>query len=269
MDISDQRAPGFRGAHPLRTALDVIWGLTWRQFTPKSRREGFQLLWVFLEPVGQMVILILIFSLIGRVPGYGDSFALFLLTGIVMLTLFTNGSQLVKGAVVSLASPGRLAAQGMFHEAIARIFFKLIVAAIYTPILMIGVGILERVEVMPQNLLQFFGAFFWVGLMAFGVGLLRGYATLFAAPVERIYAILSRGLIFVSGVFFAPSFMPPQLRDWLAWNPLLHGVELMRLGVYAEYPTIVYAPDFLSGFAMGTTALGMALIWRRRAAIMG
>lgn len=258
-----------RGPGPLAVALDVIWALTWRQFTPRNRQEKLRLLWVFLEPVGQMMILIVIFRLIGRAPSYGDSFALFLLTGILILTLFTTSSQLVMGAVAGLSSPSRLPTIGLFHEAIARLLFALITAGIYTAFLMWCVGVIDRVSVGPAHPPRVVGAFLWIGTAAFGVGLIRGYCALYLPPVERIYAILSRGLIFVSGVFFAPSFMPPQLRDLLAWNPVLHGVELMRLGVYAEYPTILYAPDYLMGFALGTTALGTMLVWRRRAELLG
>lgn len=253
----------------MATSASLIWALTWRRFAPQNRRDGLRLVWVFLEPVGQIAVLMVIFSLIGRAPAYGDSFALFLLTGIAVLNLFTSTSQSVAGAIQGLNSAGRLPPVGMFHEAIARVLFALIIVAIYLPALMIGIRIVERVDVGPHHLPPILGALLLTALMAFGVGLLRGYATIFASAIERVYVILSRALLFISGVFFAPSFMPPQIRELLVWNPILHAVELLRLGVYAEYPTIVYDGRFLTWFALASTALGMTLVWRRRAAIMG
>ncbi len=265
-------AGGAAPATGRRTLLDsanLVWILLWQGFVPRSRRDGAKLVWIFLEPIGQMAVLMAIFSLIGRTASYGNSFVLFLLTGIVMLTLFTAGSQLVLGAIMGLSSQTRLPAIGLFHEALARIAFKLLVAATYTAALLWGVGAWEGIETWPAHPLRVAGAFFWLGLLAFGVGLLRGYAALFLPALERFYAILARGLIFVSGVFFMPSFMPPQYRDLLAVNPVLHGVELMRLGVYAEYPTIVYDAAYLQNWSLATTALGAALIWCRRADILG
>lgn len=209
------------------------------------------------------------FSLIGRMPAYGPSFALFLLSGVATLTLFTAGSGLVSGAVYGLRSSTRLAVIGLFHEAVARTLFNLIVTVIYSAVLLFAIGALQRIDAAPHHVERVAAGFFWTALMGFGVGLLRGYATLFAPVFERLYAILSRVLLFVSGVFYMPSFMPPQLREWLVLNPVLHGVELVRLGLYDQYPTIVYAPDYLRGFALGVTLLGVTLLWRRRAEVMG
>ena len=253
----------------MSVAIDLIWALTWRQFLPRNRQERLRLLWVFLEPIGQTVMLMLIFSLIGRAPSYGDSFALFLLTGILVLTVFSNGSQLVMGAVASAASGTRLPAVGLFHEAIARLLFKAIVAIIYTTVLLWGVGVVERIPTAPVHPMRLAAAFGLLLMMTFGIGLLRAYAVRFVPVIERLYVILSRVLLFISGVFYVPSFMVPPLRDWLAWNPVLQAVEMVRLGVYAEYPTIVFSLDYLIAVALGTTALGTALLWMRRSVLMG
>jgi capsular polysaccharide transport system permease protein len=253
----------------LRDRLNLVWTLLWRNFLPRNRRESFQLVWVFAEPIGQLAVMILIFTLIGRAPGYGNSFALFLLTGIGMLTLFTRGAQLVASAIQGLAGSTRLAAIGMFHESLAKVLFEVIVALTFFTVLAWGIGMVQHMRTAPHHPLVAAEAFFWGGLFAFGFGLLRGWAMLFLPPLDRLYTILSRVLIFVSGVFFVPSFMPDPYRSWLSWNPVVHLVELLRLGVYDQYPSIVYAPDYLRAWALGATAFGMALLWRARARVMG
>lgn len=249
--------------------LSLIWVLFWHNFAPRNKSDRLQIVWVILEPIGQMAVLLMVFTLIGRTPAYGRSFALFLLTGVAMLTHFTRGSAMVMGAIKTVEKTSRPPGVGLFHEAIARILFKLTIGVIYTAALFWAVAEFAHVDTMPHHWVPVVEAFFWMTLLAFGVGLLRAHAQRFAPFAERAYTILSRVLLFVSGVFYVPSFMPPQIRDWLAWNPVLHGVELFRLGVYAEYPTIVYDPLYFKGFALGTTALGMGLLWRRRAEVMG
>ncbi|SEA65419.1 capsular polysaccharide transport system permease protein [Rubrimonas cliftonensis] len=253
----------------LRDRLNLVWTLLWRSFLPRNRRESFQLVWVFAEPVGQLAVMILLFSLIGRTAGYGDSFALFLLTGIAMLTLFTRGAGLVSSAITGLGGTTRLAGVGMFHEAIAKALFETLITAVILAALAYAIGAFEGRDTWPHHFEHVAAALFWGGLLGFGFGLLRGYAVQEMPLLERIYVILSRVLIFVSGVFFVPSFMPDPYRSWLAWNPVVHVVELLRLGVYDQYPTLVYDADYLRGFALGSTALGMAALWRRRALFMG
>lgn len=250
-------------------ALDLIWALFWRQFLPRNRRDGLRLMWIFLEPIGQTAVLMVVFTLIGRTPMVGDSFAMFLLSGIVVLTTFSSGCQAVMGAVAAAGAPSRLPALGLFHEAIARLLFEFFVVAIYFSVLLWGIGVIDRVPTAPAHPLRMVAAFALLFCMSFGVGALRAYAARFAPGVERLYTILSRGLIFVSGIFYVPSFMAPQLRDFLAWNPILQAVELMRLGLYPDYPTIVFSADYLIAFALGTAALGCGLLWRQRAVLLG
>lgn len=250
------------------TSLNLIWVLTWLKFLPRSRRESAKLFWLFAEPAGQLSILIILFTFIGRSPAYGTSMALFLLTGIVMLNFFQVGSGMVMQAMIQSSNKLRLAPIGVYHDAIASSVFKLITALGYTTILLIGVWYVQGIDVVPKHPLIALQAFLWCTVACLGMGLLRAYVTKFLPLVERIYVTVSRGMIFISGVFFVPSFMPPQIRDWLWYNPILHIVELFRLGMYDQYPSIMYSQTYLAFFALGTTALGAGLIWRQRSEFM-
>lgn len=250
------------------TSLNLIWVLTWLKFLPRSRRESAKLFWLFAEPAGQLSILIILFTFIGRSPAYGTSMALFLLTGIVMLNFFQVGSGMVMQAMIQSSNKLRLAPIGVYHDAIASSFFKLITALGYTTILLIGIWFVQGIDVVPKHPLIALQAFLWCTVACLGMGLLRAYVTKFLPLVERIYVTVSRGMIFISGVFFVPSFLPPQIRDWLWYNPVLHIIELFRLGMYDQYPSIMYSQTYLAFFALGTTALGAGLIWRQRSEFM-
>ena len=249
--------------------INLIWVMTWMNFLPRSARDSLRLFWVIAEPAGQLAIMMVIFSMIGRVPGYGESFPFFLLTGIVMLTLYRQASTMVQGAVLGLSARTRLATIGLFHAAIARLLFNVVVAVVYTTLLAYGLGIIEGIDVAPAHPLIAAEAFVWAAILAFGVGLLRAAAAKFVPTVDRVYGVASRGLLFISGIFYVPSFMAPQIRDLLFYNPVMHLIELFRLGMYAEYPTIIYSPWFLKGFALASVGFGMAILWARRRDFLG
>lgn len=246
------------------TSINLLWVLLWMKFLPRTRRESAKLFWLFVEPAGQLAIMIVLFTFIGRTAAYGTSMALFLLTGIVILNFFQVGSGMVMHAMLGASNRLRLAPVGIYHDAIANSVFKLITALGYTSLLLVGIRYFQGVNVVPKHPLIALEAFLWCTLSCFGFGLLRAYATKFLPLVERTYATVSRGLIFISGVFFVPSFMPPQIRELLVYNPILHIIELFRLGMYQQYPTILYSPLYLQLFALGSTALGAGLIWRQR-----
>ncbi len=177
------------------TSLNLIWVLTWLKFLPRSRRESAKLFWLFVEPAGQLSILIILITFIGRTPAYGTSMARFLLTGIVMLNFFQVGSGMVMAAMLNSNSKLRLATVGIFHDAIASSVFKLITALGYTSLLLIGVWYVQGIDVVPKHPLIAAEAFLWCAFACIGLGLLRAYATKFLPLVERVYATLSRGMM--------------------------------------------------------------------------
>lgn len=250
-------------------SLNLIWTLTWMSFMPRNRRDGLKLFWVFMEPAGQLIVMMLVFNLIGRTAGYGLSFAFFMMTGIVMLNLWNAGSRNVMGAVLKLENRARLAQVSFVHAASAQTVFSVLVGLGYTSIIAYAIGVYEHIETRPHHFEIAAQAFFWCGLLALGFGLLRAVAVKIAPAAHKVYNILTRAMIFITGIFYVPSFMPPQIRDMLWYNPVLHAVELLRLGMYDQYPTTVYSPLYLQFWALGTVAAGAALVWVNRSKFYG
>jgi capsular polysaccharide transport system permease protein len=54
--------------------------------------------------------------------------------------------------------------------------------------------------------------------------------------VKIIRRLIQRVIIFTSGIFFATFEIPPPMRPFITWNPILHGVELLRYSINNEYP---------------------------------
>lgn len=245
--------------------LNIIWVMLWQSFAPKRQRDSMKLVWVFLEPAGQLIILATLFSLIGRDGGYGRNFALFLFSGIVTLLLFRRGSQFAAVAIELLNMPNRTVPRaGIFHGAIVGVLFETMVAVIYTPFICAFIWWWFRVEVTPHHPEILALGVVTVMALTFGVGLVRGYCLRFLPFVERIFKTLSRGLILISGVFFVPSWMPPEYREVLSYNPLIHAIELIRMGIYHDYPTVIFSSSYLTGWAVGSVTFGVALVWVAR-----
>lgn len=259
---------GTSPAGSIAVRLNLIWTLMWHRFVPRNNREGMILFWVFVEPAAQLGLLLVLFSLVGRTAGYGTSFALFLLTGIATLNVYTHTSNGVKLTVNRMGSPRRLATVGLFTPALAVLGFHLTIGIVSTLALGYGVVRWQHLSGVAIDFLACGEAFVLAALLGLGVGLVRGYSMLFLPIVERIYTIASRVLLFVSGVFYVPSFLPPVYRDLLAWNPVLHAIDWLRTGVYPRYPELILSYGFLVSCVLCSVALGFALIWHNRRRIL-
>ena len=74
-------------------------------------------------------------------------------------------------------------------------------------------------------------------LMAVGFGLCVVFLGKLNKWIVRfIRRIIQRVIIFTSGIFFATFELPAAVRPYITWNPILHGVELLRYSVNNEYP---------------------------------
>lgn len=78
--------------------------------------------------------------------------------------------------------------------------------------------------------------FIMISILGLGVGL-NALIIGHRAPVVAWFVKMTvrRILLWTSCVFFPVSLIPDQFRGWVLWNPLAHGIELMRHTVNPAY----------------------------------
>jgi capsular polysaccharide transport system permease protein len=115
-----------------------------------------------------------------------------------------------------------------------------VIAIVFLGMVMYGIQ-----EARPASIATCAYALFLMLTLGAGFGLVNLSIGRFIAAWPVIIALATRGMLFLSGVIHIPDFLYPSVREWLAWNPLLHGVTLFRLGVYGEYPTLLFDEGYL------------------------
>ena len=74
--------------------------------------------------------------------------------------------------------------------------------------------------------------------------------------------MIFRPLYILSAVMYPASLVPPAYRDVFLLNPLVHGIELIRVGFFSPYQYHAISgvsAGYLMGFAMVTICFGLAL----------
>lgn len=100
--------------------------------------------------------------------------------------------------------------------------------------------------------------FLGLALLGFGIGL----STLIVGRRLPIVAwfmqmFLRRILLWTSCIFFSISFIPDVLRPWILWNPIAHGVELMRVACNPAYPIPGVSAFYFWGWVVGSIGFGL------------
>ena len=256
----DEAAPRLR-PRPRASGLRVVGALLLREMSTTYGRSPGGYIWAILQPVAMIVILTLAFSLVLRAPSLGTSFVLFYATGFLPLRMFQDVSAATGAAIqfnrAMLAYPRVTFADSLIARSLLAVLTQVMVIAV----VMAGIFAFEDIRVIldfrPVVL-----ALSSAVLMAVGIGTLNSYLTL-AFPVwKTIWGVLTRPLLFVSGVFYIYEDLPRVIQDILWWNPLIHVTGLMRTGFYTTYEASYVSAPFQVLCGMVPMAFGMLLLRR-------
>ena len=225
--------PGFFAA--ARTQWRVIHALIIRETRTRFGDSTLGYGWALLEPILHILMLSLVFAVLmrGR-PPIGDQFFIFYYTGIIPYHLFVHTSTSMTHAVSSNGSLLQLPLVGAFDVLAARGLLELATDLLVAVILLAAFG-LSGLSATPDDLVGVSAALAVVWVLGLGCGFVNAVVNGFFKSWDKIWVQLTRLLYFCSGIFYVPGTMPDWVRDILAWNPILHGVDWFRASFFADY----------------------------------
>ncbi len=247
----------------LKVQARVLYGLLLREASLRQGQYRIGHLLVLTEVLWTSLVVGLVWYVIGHPPPYGDSIVFYMFTGMFAFTLYRTIHTRVAAALD--------ANRGLLAYPIVRPVDTLLARA----------GLESAFQLTA--FIVFSSGFIWVGyanfparpnelLLAIGIIILLGFGTGVTSMVLRslwsawatIDGIIARTLFFISGIFYQVEFLPPQVRDALSWNPLVHAVEWVRYCVFHGYTSQILDREYLMFWALGASVFGLAMERLRR-----
>ncbi|MBD3678595.1 MAG: ABC transporter permease [Rhodobacteraceae bacterium] len=240
----------------LRAEGRVLGALVLRETRAAFGQARLGYLWALIGPVLGTALLAGLFAVAGRHPPFGQSFALFFATCLLPVDFVTRMSLgLMQSVAVSRPLFGFRQVRP-FDVLLAR--FLLLSATHSLAFLIVFGGLISMGladwPTWPERVLAA-----WTATAALGLGLGMVNACLAAhwPGWAQVAAILFRPLVLLSGLFYLPVLLPPDLWALLRWNPVLHLVEWLREGIYAGYLSSGTVAAFPVGLALSLILLGL------------
>ena len=178
----------------------------------------------------------------GALGEYGTSTLLFFVTGLFPYFLFVRTSSLSRVAVNPRQALPRIQSMDVF---LAQVTANALIWLLVMGCLHVGMWMYGIEQARPESLSTCAIALSLLLLLGVGIGLVNSAISRFFPFWRTIYSIVTRGLLFFSGVLHIPDLYPLPMRDWLTWNPILHGVTWFRVGVYGRYPSYTLDEAYL------------------------
>ncbi len=236
----------------------VLRALLLREASLRLGPYRFGHLLVLSEMIWGTTVLGVIQYLLEHAPPYGRSAVFYIFTGMFPFTLYRNVHSRVAAAV----------------EANRALFSYPAIRPLDT--MMARAGLESAFQITA--FLLFYGAFIWFGLsdfparpvellLAISATILLGFAMGVTGMILRslwkpwgtVDSMIARALFFASGIFYQVEFLPPQIRDILVWNPLVHAIEWVRYCIYPEYFTQILDREYLLGWGLVGSVFGLGM----------
>ncbi|MDH2326897.1 ABC transporter permease [Cereibacter sp. SYSU M97828] len=255
------QAPAVALPPPRYQTLRVIGALVLREMGSTYGRSPGGYIWAILSPLGTIVMMSIAFSLLVHAPALGTSFILFYATGFLPFSMFSITSAKI-GRAVRYSKPLLAYPRVTWIDSvIARFILNVLTELVVFCLIIAGIFII----VDTHTILNVYSILIGLSMMAamgLGVGMMNCLLIGYFPVWTRIWEIVSRPLMIASGIFYLPDDLAPQIRDLLWWNPLIHGIALVREGFYPTYHSSFDTMGY--GFGLGMILTMLALIFLRR-----
>ena len=243
----------------LPTQLRVIEALILREILARFGKLQAGYLWAFVTPLAQVAVLYLVWIMLREREASTIPILLFLTTGVLPFWLFRQcmreGAAAIRNKQLLNLPPITVFDITFAHSLLELLTMLLVFSTTVFGMRLFG----EAARV--QDILGILVGFGLMWMMGTGLGmLLAGLSNILPSAPRFAQILFGRPLFFTSGVFFTASMLPPTLREWLLYNPLLHVTEYIRSSFFYEFESTYYDLRYPGIFALSLWTIGFATL---------
>ena len=203
----------------------LIKQLVARDFKTKYKRSVLGVLWSFLNPLLTMTVQYVVFSTLFRsdIP----NFALYLLSGIVCFSFFSESTSMALSSIVGNAALITKVYVPKYIYPLTRVMSS-VINFLLSLIPLFAVVLLTRTPIRVSFLLLPIGV---VCLFVFslGVGLILASSMVFFRDTQFLWGIMTMLWMYATPVFYPESILPAKLMPLFKCNPLYHIIRFIRV----------------------------------------
>jgi len=238
---------------------ELLLFLAWRDVTVRYKQTSLGVLWALLQPALMMLIFTLVMGRLAPGAWHGESYALFVLCGLVPWQLV---SYALTSSGNSLVSAERLITKVYFPRLVVPlgsllaggVDFAIAFALLLLAMVVKGIRPGPQIVGLPLALLLAF-------LVALAVAILLAALVVKYRDVRHALSFVAQVWLLASPIGYPTSFLPEPWRELVVLNPMTGVVEAFRWALLGQpCPTVA----MLVSFVLAAGGLGIGLAYFRR-----
>jgi len=247
-----------RGWKVMRRALLALF---LREIRTRFGKYQLGYAWALIEPIATVLVLVFVFTALGAHGYPGIEFPLFLITGVMINSLFVEISNRSIRAMAANSTLFNYRPVRPVDTVISRTLLELYLHVAVYALLLAGYAAIGGTVVI-NDLPLLLAVFLLLAAFSCGIGIIFMLLTDAYEDADKVLPLVTRPLFFISGVFFSVQIVPRDYWPFLLWNPIFHAIELAREAVAPGYSV----PQASLGYLAFSTmfALALSLLFYRR-----
>lgn len=185
----------------------------------KGRYKGSVLgfLWTFLNPLLQLLVYTMVFSVILKsgIPNYYLHLFVALVPWIFFASSLTTGAKLVldqKNMIKKIYFPREVLPVAYTLSSFCNMLFSFIIIFLVIAVMRLGVSFSALPWLIPVMAIQF--------VLVLGMNLITSAVTVYIRDLEHIMGVVSMAWMYLSPVVYGIDFVPENWHKWYLLNPM-------------------------------------------------
>jgi capsular polysaccharide transport system permease protein len=248
----------------MRSPLAVTWSvwraLFLREGTARTSGDRFAWFWMLAEPVAFVVVMVSVRELMGRVRlVVGAEWVPWLLVGVTAFFLFREGLLRSMNAIEANKAMFAYRQVAPIDPVLVRNVVEGLLKTVVLLILVLGASLLGY-HILPSNPLGAMTAWLALWLLGMGGGLVVSVAASLVKEIGMVVRMAMLPMLILSGVIVPLQNFPHQVQQYLLYNPVVHGLETLRLAFFHNYKSLSGVEfGYLWYWIIGSVTLGLIL----------
>nr|WP_086937675.1 ABC transporter permease [Thaumasiovibrio occultus] len=239
----------------VRIFSDVIFAIFLREIK-STFTDKFGLSWALISPMIMITAMVVIRNPFDGGNTHSMPTAFFVVYGVVLVQFFLGAFEKTSNAIQKNKPLYAFRQVQPISSVLAISFFELLNKIVLLAFLAL-LAYLFKFAPEVTNPLALLLIVFKVWVLSVSIGLLFSLSACFVPEVNKVKAILTRPMFFISGIFFSLQDIPRKYWVYVDWNPLLHAVELARFYAYPAYGSVGVSAFYLNITTLTTLTLAL------------
>jgi lipopolysaccharide transport system permease protein len=253
--IERQRHFGF-GLLESSRRLELLVMLAQRQVASRYRQMMLGVVWAALEPLGQLLMLNLVFGFLLKVDTGGYPYPLFAFAGLTAWWLFSRNLMAVAGCLqdnMALISKVYFPRLILALAASLKELFDIAIMLALLVVVSAAYGYSPQLKMLLLLPLLLFSA-----LLSLGLGLWLASLMVRFRDIRPMMGLALQAAMYATPILYAPSLVPERLQSLYQLNPMYWVIEFSRWALLDK--AVMITPSFYWSLVVSTGLIASGLL---------